>query len=182
MIDSPVFLTPSYFLENVLDLWNPWPLLKRIGFDYEKYRYSQEYPTQTWDYILRNGANRDKWGFVSHTYDQVSQKFYWCMSGNKHYGRRELLDQDDLPDQWLSELSSSLDVIQAKHDNFQSYWIDDYGHCTFGLYYALQNDGFGDWASKIFQETVVPLSAESAVGAFFWRLSWDLSHLPVLYM
>ena len=166
IIDSPVYLTPMYFLENVLDLWNPWPLLDRIGFNYDKYRYSEEYPTAAWDTVLQHGPNKDKWGFVSHTYDKVSQKFYWYMTGNKHYGRQRRTEdaQDNLPDQWLSELTSSVEWIEDKHKNVDSYWIDDNGHCSFGLYYALQSDGFSDWAGEIFQERTVSMAPRPALG------------------
>eukprot|EP00978_Attheya_sp_CCMP212_P026134 scaffold85302_cov49-Attheya_sp.AAC.1 len=80
--DSPVYLTPSYFLENALDNWNPWQIMYRTGFPYETWRYNEEYPTRVWDHILRRGSNRDKWGFVTHTNDETSQAYYTWMSGN----------------------------------------------------------------------------------------------------
>lgn len=162
--DSPVYLTPSYFLENALDNWNPWQMLKRVGFNYNKYRYSEEYPTQAWDYILREGINRDRWGFVSHTDDPISLTYYQYMSGNGENNNRRL--EDDMESQWYSELTASLDVIQAKHKNVESYWINDEGHCSFGLYYALQEDGFADWAGNVFQESTVTMAPRPAVGAF----------------
>ena len=161
--DSPVYLTPSYFLEQ-LDHWNPWPILNRVGFNYNKYRYSEEYPTAAWDYILRKGANRDRWGFVSHTNDPTSLTYYQYMSGNGDNNRR--LDQDNMESQWYSELTSSLDSIQAKHKNVETYWINDEGHCSFGLYYALQEDGFEEWAGSVFQESTVSMAPRPAVGAF----------------
>ena len=164
--DSPVYLTPSYFLENALDHWNPWEMLKRVGFNYNKYRYSEEYPTQAWDYILRNGNNRDRWGFVSHTDDPVSLVYYQYMSGS---GENRRLDED-MESRWYSELASSLDTIQAKHKNVETYWINDEGHCSFGLYYALQEDGFADWAGGIFRESAVSMAPRPAVGAFFIAL------------
>jgi len=162
--DSPVYLTPSYFLENALDNWNPWLMLKRVGFNYNKYRYSEEYPTAAWDYILRKGMNRDRWGFVSHTNDPISLTYFQYMSGNGDNNNRRL--EDDMESQWYSELTSSLDTVQAKHKNVDTYWIDDEGHCSFGLYYALQNDGFSDWAGSVFQENTVSMAPRPAVGAF----------------
>ena len=166
--DSPVYLTPTYFLENALDHWNPWKILNRVGWNYNKYRYSEEYPTAAWDYILRKGVNRDRWGFVSHTSDPVSLTYFQYMSGNGGGNRR--LDQHDYESQWYSELTSSLDMIQAKHKNVETYWINDEGHCSFGLYYALQNDGFADWAGGIFQESAVTMAPRPAIGAFFVSL------------
>lgn len=162
--DSPVYLTPAYFLENALDNWNPWQILKRTGWNYNKFRYSEEYPTAAFDYILRKGSNRDRWGFVSHTDDPVSLTYYEYMSGNGDNNRR--LDDGDMEGQWYSELTSSLDTIQAKHKNVETYWINDEGHCSFGLYYAMQNDGFADWAGSIFQESTVSMAPRPAVGAF----------------
>ena len=75
LADSSVYLTPSYFLENAMDNWNPWTLAQRIGFAYKNYRYSEAYPTQYLDYILRKGSNRDQWGYISHTDDPVSQTY-----------------------------------------------------------------------------------------------------------
>ena len=162
--DSPVYLTPSYFLENALDNWNPFPMLDRVGFNYNKYRYSEEYPTAAWDYILRKGANKDRWGFVSHVSDPISLTYYEYMSGSGDNGNRRL-DQD-MESEWYSELTSSLDTIQAKHKNVETYWINDEGHCSFGLYYALQEDGFEAWSGSVFQESTVSMAPRPAVGAF----------------
>ena len=153
--DSPVYLTPSYFLENGLGNWNPWPIMKRIGFNYEKWRYSEEYPTAVWDHVLRRGSNRDRWGFATHTDDPTSQKYYLWMSGNGGDNQRRLEQDDGIAVQWWSELSASLTTIQNKHANVKTFFIDEEQHCSFGLYYPLQQDGFEEWAGDIFAESRV---------------------------
>jgi hypothetical protein len=183
IVDSPVYLTPKYFLKNGLDNWNPWPIMKRIGFNYEKWQYNVNYPTKVWDHVLRRGSNRDKWGFVSHANDVTSQFYYEWMNGNgedySDYGDdeyddiydaiddafyndsgrnllgfspRRLNENDNLQEQWWSQLSRSVSTIQSKHKNVKSFFIDDKGHCSFGLYYPLQVEGFDDWASSVFHE------------------------------
>ena len=179
--DSPVYLTPSYFLLYALDNWNPWPVIQRMGFNYRKWRYDTDYPTRVWDHVLRRGSNEDRWGFVSHTNDEVSQTYYEWMSGNQenrylaqqrqddktrsysvnpanHYLFQQLpqrsLEQNgnDQGSEWWSELSTSIETITSKHSNVESFFIESDGHCSFGLYYALQEDGFAEWAGSIFAE------------------------------
>jgi membrane associated rhomboid family serine protease len=153
--DSPVYLTPTYFLNNGLGNWNPWPMMKRIGFNYEKWRYSEEYPTAIWDHVLRRGSNRDRWGFTTHTDDPTSQTYFLWMSGEGGDNQRRLEQGDDYAVQWWSELSGSLATIQNKHTNVKTFFIDEEQHCSFGLYYPLQQDGFEEWAGDIFAESRV---------------------------
>ena len=88
--DSPVYLTPQYFLQHALRRWNPQSILNKIGLPYQRFVSSTDYPTRMWDYILRKGSNRDRWGFVSHTSDPVSLVYYEYMSGAYAY-----TDDDD---------------------------------------------------------------------------------------
>ena len=171
--DSPVYLTPEYFLEDAFDNWNPWTLVHRLGVSqylFNKWRYDEAYPTLLWDYILRQGSNRDQWGFVQHTDDPVSQAYYQWMSGNGGDGdgrNRRRLD-DDSAAEWWSQLSGSLDTIQAKHPNVHTYFMDqEEGHCTFGLYYGLQESGFEEWAADILQERRMGV-AGTVNGPFLW--------------
>ena len=183
--DSPVYLTPSYFLEHSLGNWNPQPMLSSVGIPYEKYKSSEDYPTLVWDYILRKGSNKNKWGFVSHTDDPVSVTYYEYMSGNEdgdgndddyyddNYNNNDdnnNYDNDDnyedVNDQWYSELTSSLTYIEKRHKNVKSYWIDSEGHCTFGLYYALQEDSFSSFAASVFSQDALVTSATPAVKGF----------------
>jgi hypothetical protein len=196
MSDSPVYLTPTYFLENALDHWDPEPILSSIGIPYEKFRSSEDYPTMMWDYILRKGNNKNRWGFVSHTEDPVSLAYYQYMGGGNedgnnnndegnygddgNYGNygdddynnnrnrfRRLDNNDDLSDQWYSEMTSSISYIEKRHRNVKSYWMESEGHCSFGLYYALQEDDFPSFAASVFREDTLLMSAKPAVGAFF---------------
>jgi membrane associated rhomboid family serine protease len=163
--DTPTYLTPTYFLTNGLGNWNPWPIMKRIGFNYEKWRYSEEYPTATWDHVLKRGSNRDQWGFTSHTNDPTSQTYFQWMSGNGD-NQRWLEDGNDNAATWWSELSNSLAIIQNKHANVKTYFIEEERHCSFGLYYPLQQDGFEEWAGSIFAESRVLGHTSSAVPLF----------------
>ncbi|VEU36812.1 unnamed protein product [Pseudo-nitzschia multistriata] len=177
--DSPVYLTPSYFLKNALSNWDPQPILSSIGVPYGKYRSSEDYPTLVWDYILRKGSNRNRWGFVSHTEDPVSLTYYQYMSGNgdgdddnKNYDDDAYHYDDDLNEknsgnQWYDELSESVAYIKKKHRNVKSYWMDSEGHCSFGLYYALQDQDFPEFAASIVREDPLVLSARPAARSFF---------------
>ena len=67
--------------------------------------------------------------------------------------RRELEGGDsDMSNQWWTELSNSLDTIQKSHPNVATFLIPSQGHCSFGLYYPLQVEGFEAWASSVFEE------------------------------
>lgn len=45
IMDSSVYLTPSYFLTNGLPNWNPGSITKKkLGFNYNKYQYDERYP------------------------------------------------------------------------------------------------------------------------------------------
>ena len=167
--DSPVYLTPTYFLENALSNWKPERLLKLIGVPYNRYKTSEDYPTLTWDYILRKSSNKNRWGFVSHTSDPVSLAYYQWMSGSNAHDddRRRRLDEDGDEAQWYDELTASIGTIQRKHKNVQSYWIDGEGHCSFGLYYALQEGSdFEKWAGRIVKEDALAMSMKSPVNTF----------------
>lgn len=156
--DSPVYLTPEYFLSNAFPHWNPETLVKKTHFNYNKWRSDEQYPTKLWDFILRRGPNIDQWGFITHTSDPVSLAYFEAMGGNYFWndGRRHLNDgnnnNDDDEQIWWSSLSSSLETIKSSHKNVDTFVIDGEGHCSFGLYYALQEDGFENWASGIIKE------------------------------
>ncbi len=160
--------------------------MNRIGFDFIKYKYNEQYPDFVWHHILSRGPNRDRWGFVTHSYDDVSLMFYQYMSGNGNgNGGRllvssaqgihgaEQLDhpprkmEDDLHSQWWSEINSSMAWIQSKHKNTNFFVIDGDGHCSFGLYYPLQAEGFEDWAAPIVKEDKVIGNRRPVAATFF---------------
>jgi hypothetical protein len=165
LADSPVYLTPSYFLKYGLPNWNPQQLLaSKMGVPYSNYKDTENYPTMLWDFFLRKGDNRNRWGFVSHTNDPVSMTYYQYMSGNGGNNRRQLEDSGN--SQWYSELSSSVSYVQGKHRNVKSFWMDGEGHCSFGMYYAMQEETFEDFASAIVQEDPLIGAARPSVSAF----------------
>jgi membrane associated rhomboid family serine protease len=173
--DSPVYLTPQYFLDNALDNWLPDEYFKRLGIPYERYRSSEEYSTLIWDFILRKGSNKDRFAIVSHTDDPVSQVYYQWMSGNGNNG-----NGNDVTDEWYQDLTSSVGSIQSKHKNLQTYWIDGEGHCSFGLYYALQESpDFAAFAGDIFRESNRSIASRQG---FFFFLSVAVAAVPVLFL
>jgi hypothetical protein len=61
-------------------------------------------------------------------------------------------NNDDLESQWLTNIRTSMDYITKRHRNVNTYIIDSEGHCSFGLYYPLQEEGFDEWAASIVKE------------------------------
>jgi hypothetical protein len=48
-----------------------------------------------------------------------------------------------------------MSAVEKKHKNVDFYIIDGEGHCSFGLYYPLQDEGFQEWVSPIVKEGIV---------------------------
>lgn len=66
---------------------------------------------------------------------------------------RNLEDNINLQTEWWNGIVTSMNAVQKKHDkNVFFYTIDGEGHCSFGLYYPLQDEGFESWASPIVKE------------------------------
>jgi len=176
IMDSPVYLTPQYFLENGFGHWNTRTLIRRIGFNHDKYSQEEDYSTLVWDHVLKHGSNKDQWGFVSHTNDPVSE-FYWEVMGGalENYDDAQNYDaNDDVANTWWSDLSNSISTIQSNNDksnNVHTFYIDGEGHCSFGLYYGFQQEGFTSWVATIWREQSVwgyrPLSTILFAFAFF---------------
>ena len=205
IMDSPVYLTPTYFLNNALPNWNVESILSRIGLPYEKFidGGGEEYPKMMWDYILKKGDNRNKWGFISHTSDPISLMYYQYMSGSYNddddddddgnndddYGNNDddgnYGNYDDDynnnnygEDSWYTEITDSISYIEKKHpNNVDSYWIDSEGHCTFGLYYAINEGGsdFQNYAGSIFKEDTMIMSTRPSVSALLVSIAVGVS-------
>jgi hypothetical protein len=172
IVDSSVYLTPQNFLYNGYPNWNPETIMKKIGFNYDRLKHEENYPDLVWDHVLRRGSNSDRWGFVTHSSDPVSLMYYQYMNGNENGGRSLSLERsydgsiasavaveghgrqmsNNLEYQWWAGISNSMEYIKKRHRNVETYVIDGEGHCTFGLYYPLQEEGFVEWAAPIVKE------------------------------
>lgn len=74
---------------------------------------------------------------------------------------------DDDQSLWWSGIQSSMTFIKKKHNkNVEFYIIDGEGHCSFGLYYPLQDEGFERWASPIVKESVVVGNKRPSAASF----------------
>lgn len=135
--------------------------MKRIGFNYDGLKHEDNYPDLVWDHVLRRGSNSDRWGFVTHSSDPVSLMYYQYMNDNENGGRSLAVDghsrqmRYNLESQWWTEINASMEYIKKKHRNVKTYVIDGEGHCTFGLYYPLQEELFEEWAATIVNENLV---------------------------
>lgn len=150
LVDSAVYLTPQYFLENSFDNWKPWNILKKVGFNYNKYKLNENFSSLLWEHILKRGSRYDRWGFLTHTEDPISTYYFEAMGGyeDDDYG-------NDDGDQWWTLLSTSLQTLKNAHKNFDIFMIDGEGHCSFGLYYGFAVEGFGEWAGSLFKESTL---------------------------
>ena len=166
--------------------------MKKIGFNYKKYANNQKYPDLAWGHVLKRGSNKDSWGFVTHSYDPISLMFYQYMSGNGDNNGRSLelagsyesnpsalvaegghrRMEDDLQSQWWTETSASMAWATKKHRNVQTYIINGEGHCSFGLYYPLQESGFEEWATPIVKEKMVIGNRGPSIMAFLSSLAF----------
>jgi hypothetical protein len=117
--------------------------------------------------------------------------YYQYMSGNNNNDARSLSYnnngtnlqsnrtlEDNLQSEWWSNIQSSMNTVKAKHKNVDFYIINSQGHCSFGLYYPLQEEGFEAWASPIAKEQRVVGSHRPSAVAFF--VSMTLGALLVL--
>lgn len=158
--DSPVFITPSYFLENGIQHWNVGTIMDSIGFDFETYKNDENFPNEVMEYVLQKSKKTDQWGYVTHNADAVSLFYYSFMSGGSFPPRRRT-NNDDIQSQWWNKMEDSLSLATNDHDNFHSFVIDGPDHCTFGLNVPIQYEGFAEWASTILQGRDSLLSASN---------------------
>lgn len=160
--DSPVFLTPSYFLENYLPNWNAGTLLNSIDFDFDTYKDQEIFPTAIFEHVLDRSKETDQFGFVTHDADQISIFYYRMMSGGSLPGRdrrmsstnggmQKMMNQyrmdrqatttynfrrrmnDDLQTQWWTGLTNAIIARAQNYTNLNVYVMEGTGHCSFGL-------------------------------------------------
>jgi len=204
IMDSSVYLTPSYFLQYGLPNWNPGTIMKqKLHFNFNKYQYQERYPDLLWNHILKRGSNHDRWGYVTHTTDPISLMYYQYMSGNGENGGGRLLASPVLKDgqvssyestafssvgdvedhsrrmednnvqyQWWADISNSMEYVTKKHHNVDTFLINSEGHCSFGLYYPLQEEGFEEWASPIMKEGIVIGNRRPSVASFLTSVAF----------
>lgn len=182
IVDSPVFLTPSYFLENNLPNWNFATIMNSIGFDFDSYKILESYPDSVIDYAMHRSKKTDQFGFASHDDDQISQYYYKIMNGEPLFGRDRLLyspesgrlgaanvkrrtNDDDEQSQWWSQMNFSMNRAMNEHNNFHAFVMEGNGHCFGSLSIALQYAGFEEWASSIVQEDGVAMPISDPSGS-----------------
>lgn len=168
IMDSAVYLTPRHFMNNGMPNWNVDTILSKTKFNQDQ-EQSVLYSTYLWQHVLNRGSRKDKWGFLSHTNDPVSMK-YWQAMGAGYYDDDQ--NGNDC-DSWYSDMSQSLTTIQGDHGNADTYYIDGQGHCSLGLYYGLQEgDNFDEWAGEILREqTILKRSSSASVPLFIGSLT-----------
>eukprot|EP00956_Cyclotella_meneghiniana_P027750 scaffold63048_cov65-Cyclotella_meneghiniana.AAC.3 len=78
---------------------------------------------------------------------------FLSQSNNNTLTDRNLEDNNNLQTEWWNGIVTSMNAVKKKHNkNVFFYMIDGEGHCSFGLYYPLQDEGFESWASPIVRE------------------------------
>lgn len=112
--------------------------------------------------------------------DPISLMYYQYMSGNGNNNARSLTTypdstnlqrnrtlEDNLQSEWWTGIQTSMNAVKKKHNqNVDFYIIDGEGHCSFGLYYPLQDAGFEEWAAPIVKENRVVGSKRPSAAAF----------------
>lgn len=146
--DSPVFITPSYFLENGIQHWNLETVMDTIGFDFDMFKNDENFPNEVMNFVLQKSKKADQWGYVTHNADAVSLLYYNFMTGGSIFGgdfglgkRSKLAGiepptrhlSEDVQSQWWMKMNSSMSVATNDHDNFHAFVIEGTDHCTFSL-------------------------------------------------
>ena len=160
MSDSPVFLTPSYFLENSMPNWNHATIMGMIGFNFDEYKDKEVLPDEILHHTLeRSKKSSDTMTIITHDADQISISYYSLMKGGL-FGRERLLElredsnpmskrvgdettasnihqhqrmENDLQVEWWGKMNNSMSAAMKRHSNFDSFVMEGSGHCTFGL-------------------------------------------------
>jgi len=165
--DSPVYLSPSKFLENYFHSWNHETVMKWIGFDYDTYKKDVEYPNKLLDYVLDSSEDNDSFGYVSHKNDPISIMYFSAMLGGESgvdiVGDMEgeatdnstlgLSTPTSVQTEWWRQMNNSWSQAMNEHENFDVFIMDGSGHCSTGLYFPTQKTGFETWVANLIDET-----------------------------
>lgn len=149
VVDSSVFLTPSYFLENHFPEWNVGTIMERIEFDFDEYKNQESMPVEVMSHVMQRSKETDNYGFAQYDADAVSIYYYKMMSGEPIFGRQLSSAENhrdvtggpnfrrrttvDYESQWWSEMDSSLQGIDDVYPNFDTFVREGTGHCFGGL-------------------------------------------------
>lgn len=80
--------------------------------------------------------------------------------------------EDDLQTEWWTGIQTSMSTVKQKHGkNVDFYIIDGEGHCSFGLYYPLQDQGFEEWVAPIVKENRVVANKRPSAVAFICSIA-----------
>eukprot|EP00573_Skeletonema_grethae_P002239 CAMPEP_0201690300 /NCGR_PEP_ID=MMETSP0578-20130828/3767_1 /ASSEMBLY_ACC=CAM_ASM_000663 /TAXON_ID=267565 /ORGANISM="Skeletonema grethea, Strain CCMP 1804" /LENGTH=476 /DNA_ID=CAMNT_0048175245 /DNA_START=113 /DNA_END=1543 /DNA_ORIENTATION=+ len=144
--DSPVYLTPTNFMENNFGNWNHETVMKSIGFDYDTHKGDLQYASAVLDYVLDESDDSDGIGIFSHNDDPISLMYYNAMGGK---GDAEVSAKT----KWWSDMNASWSQLKNDHENFDVFIADSSGHCSSGLYIPNQQPDFEKWVSNIIAPT-----------------------------
>jgi len=187
--DSSVFLTPISFMKNYLSTWNIGTILDKIDFDFDAYKFNENFPYAVLDHVLERSKKTDDIGYVSHDADGISLYYYKIMSEGISglFGRdrelssaeqdiykmskvtplvdgshRKMNDEDDpILNQWWQQMNNSMTLAELTHINFDSFVMEGDGHCSFGLNVPLEYEGFKDWLVNLLDEDEVNVGEDN---------------------
>lgn len=136
--DSPVFLTPPYYLRNYLPNWNVGTIFDLVDFDFELYKLDETFPDAVREHVIRRGKVSDEFALVTHNADEISLFYYEMMCGSFNMSNPSIPDADSTAE-WWSKMNGSIDHAKQSHSNFDAFVMKGSAHCTFSLvrYYSL---------------------------------------------
>ena len=136
--DSPVYLTPPYYLSNYLPHWNVGTIFDLVDFDFELYKLDETFPDAVREHVMRRGKLSDEFALVTHNADEVSLFYYGMMSGSFNMSNPSIPDANSTAE-WWSKMNGSINLAKQSHGNFDAFVVEGSDHCTFSLvrYYSL---------------------------------------------
>ena len=155
LMDTPFILSTEEFQKDHFPIWNIDTIANLMGFDYDAYKYSKDFFVHYLRYVMGQGASSediascDRFGAIQHFRDPIARHFWRDIGGGWGY------------DEWWQEQSRVFDELKEA-GNFETFIIEDgEEHCTFGLYFALQEAGFGDFVDSIIRKVCTNSSPPS---------------------
>jgi hypothetical protein len=130
--DSPVYLTPPYYLRNYLPHWNVGTIFDLVGFDFELYKLDETFPDAVREHVMRRGKVSDEFALVTHNADEVSLFYYGMMSGSFNMSNPSIPDANSTAE-WWSKMNGSINLAKQSHGNFDAFVMEGSDHCTFSL-------------------------------------------------